>query len=64
MLSGQIFVHGEDGSVSIDPNIELKLIDFGVSCQVLETMSKRNTSVGTPYWMAPEVILCNQYDNR
>ena len=42
----------------------MKLIDFGVSCQVLETMSKRNTSVGTPYWMAPEVISRKNYGKK
>ncbi|XP_071791467.1 myosin-IIIb-like isoform X4 [Asterias amurensis] len=46
-------------NVLMTSDARIKLIDFGVSA-VLKGRSKRNTSVGTPYWMAPEVIACGQ----
>ncbi|KAI6205164.1 hypothetical protein M3Y94_00761500 [Aphelenchoides besseyi] len=55
-------------NVLLTDNAEIKLVDFGVSAQLDRTIGRRNTFIGT-YYMAPEVIACDQdphatYDHR
>ena len=40
----------------------VKLADFGYCVQLTEEQAKRNSLVGTPYWMAPELIRTQFYD--
>eukprot|EP01119_Soliformovum_irregulare_P012756 TRINITY_DN3338_c1_g1_i1.p1 TRINITY_DN3338_c1_g1~~TRINITY_DN3338_c1_g1_i1.p1 ORF type:complete len:734 (+),score=190.55 TRINITY_DN3338_c1_g1_i1:180-2381(+) len=47
---------GSDGSI--------KLADFGYAAQLTQAKPQRSTIVGTPYWMAPELIRGQNYDQK
>lgn len=51
-------------NVLISETGEVKLADFGFAAQLTQDRAKRNTMVGTPYWMAPELVRGEQYDEK
>lgn len=54
----------KSGNLLLTHTGECKLADFGVSAELSTTLSKRKTVIGTPYWMAPEVLQSQEYNHK
>ena len=51
-------------NILLDHEGHAKLADFGVSAQLMNTYSKKNTKTGTPFWMSPEVLNQSAYNKK
>ena len=72
VLKGLQFLHAQRkihrdikaGNILLNDEGVAKLGDFGVSAQLTNSISKKVSKIGTPYWMSPEVISQNSYDSK
>ncbi|XP_063059741.1 serine/threonine-protein kinase 10 isoform X2 [Engraulis encrasicolus] len=66
MLEGLVYLHSKKiihrdlkaGNVLLTLDGDIRLADFGVSAKNTKTLQRRDSFIGTPYWMAPEVVMC------
>ena len=72
MCRGLEYLHGErrvhrdvkSKNVLVSRRGSIKLADFGVAARLTDTTTKRKSFMGTPYWMAPEVIEQSLYNTK
>lgn len=71
-LAGLTYLHGQKiihrdikaANLLLTGQADCKLADFGVSAEIATTLSRKRTIIGTPNWMAPEVIKASAYNEK
>jgi len=72
VLAGLVYLHEKDiihrdiksDNILVSFQGDIKIVDFGFSVHLEQKSAKRKSHVGTCYWMAPEVISMDEYDNK
>lgn len=72
VVQGLVYLHSvkkihrdiKGGNILLTQDGSVKISDFGVSTELMHSMSRRNSFIGTLYWMAPETIQEKEYDER
>eukprot|EP01119_Soliformovum_irregulare_P013308 TRINITY_DN3526_c0_g1_i1.p1 TRINITY_DN3526_c0_g1~~TRINITY_DN3526_c0_g1_i1.p1 ORF type:complete len:1045 (-),score=343.24 TRINITY_DN3526_c0_g1_i1:27-3161(-) len=54
----------KSGNILLTSKGQVKLADFGVATQLTDTLAKKNTQIGSPFWMAPEIIQESPYGTK
>lgn len=65
-LHSQNVIHRDlkAGNILLTNDGQVRLADFGVSAKLKNEREKRDTFIGTPYWMAPEVVACETFKDQ
>lgn len=71
-LKGLLYLHGtkiihrdvKSANILLDSDGAVKIADFGISAQMNEHNSQAKERIGTPLWMAPEVMLQQRYNSK
>ena len=51
-------------NILVNSQGEAKMADFGVSTQLVSTFASKESVIGSPFWMSPEILQRNSHNNK